>query len=63
MDGLELTLRVHCPPVRVILITDYESPDVRVDSRLCGADGFVGTDKLYQELAHELRRMFPGLNR
>ncbi len=65
MDGLELAaqLRKLAPAIRIILLTVYDSPDVRIASRGYGVDGVVATEHLYQELPSELLRIFPQLDR
>ncbi len=65
MDGLELAaqLRKLDPTIRIIFLSVYDSPDVRIASRACGVDGVVATERLYQELSGELLRIFPQLDR
>jgi two-component system, chemotaxis family, chemotaxis protein CheY len=65
MDGLRLTAQVRKldPAIRVILLTVYDSPEIRIASHAYGVDGVVATEHLYQELPSELLRIFPRLDR
>lgn len=60
MNGLQLALhlRSHYPDVKIILITVYDSPELREASAKHGADSFIRTDRLNAEFAGEIHRIF-----
>jgi DNA-binding NarL/FixJ family response regulator len=52
MNGLEATvlLRRRYPDLRVIMVTMYDTPELREASQDCGALGFVSKGRLRQDL-------------
>lgn len=52
MNGLEATvlLRRRYPDMRVIMVTMYDTPELREASQDCGALGFVSKGRLRQDL-------------
>ena len=53
MDGIDATkeIRQHCPTARVIVVTNYNDPNLRAAALAAGACGFVPKENLC-----ELRR-------
>jgi CheY-like chemotaxis protein len=52
LDGLVATRRIVAadPGARVIIVTNYDQPDLREAAREAGACGFVGKENLFELL-------------
>jgi CheY-like chemotaxis protein len=50
MDGLEATRRIvrSDPKARVIIVTDFDLPEYRIEAQVAGAEGFVSKRNLFE---------------
>jgi DNA-binding NarL/FixJ family response regulator len=60
MNGIEAAshLETHCPASCVIMVTAYDTPELRQACLKCGVRGYICKNDLRQELLPLLRQIF-----